>query len=442
MPRRLRAIVLIWRHAEVVRQLRATGIDVQIGAQDLAGPGEGILNAISMQTSGAAEQSAAIAQTSATVEEVKASAQQATQLAESVASSAREADRIAAEGVAAIDDANGGMAAIRDKVELIAEHVLALSEQTQQIGDIIATVGDLADQSNMLALNAAIEATRAGEHGRGFAIVAQEIRVLAEQSKVATAQVRTILGDIQRADERRRDGDRAGQQGSRGRVAADRSGWGDDYGLATVIQETSSSAQQIAVAARQHSVGMEQIDGAMADISRATGMNLEAATASGQAAQALIALADRLNHSVDRYRAAPGGEDLERLALAAHAGVRQSVIAEPSWLWSQLRLRGELLENPSANPVGGAAQRSSAHAPQIKLYVIRVGGACGRPPPVAAALASSLRAPSRGDPPLRGRGASHLPARSLATTRTSRTSRTSSPRTRVCSGSTIRPIVA
>ena len=81
----------------------------------------------------------------------------------------------------------------------IAETILALSEQTQQIGDIIATVNDIADQSNLLALNAAIEAARAGEAGKGFAVVAGEVRSLAEQSRQATAQVKEILGDIQKA---------------------------------------------------------------------------------------------------------------------------------------------------------------------------------------------------------------------------------------------------
>src|SRR4029453_15263631 len=108
-PRLTRMRGPVGRRCGIVRQLRATVIDVQVGAQDLAGAGEGILSAISMQTSGAAEQSAAIAQTSATVEQVNASAKQATQLAEAVAASAREADRIASEGVAAVDDANGGM---------------------------------------------------------------------------------------------------------------------------------------------------------------------------------------------------------------------------------------------------------------------------------------------------------------------------------------------
>src|SRR4051795_9573994 len=91
------------------------------------------------------------------------------------------------------------MGTIREQVQSIADNILALSEQSQQIGEIIATVNDLADQSNLLALNAAIEAARAGEHGKGFAVVAAEIRSLAEQSKEATAQVRRLLGDIQRA---------------------------------------------------------------------------------------------------------------------------------------------------------------------------------------------------------------------------------------------------
>ena len=320
---------VIGRACDIARQLRATVIDVQIGAQDLSGAGEGILDAISVQTSGAAEQSAAIAQTSATVEEVKASAQQATQLAESVAAGAREADRIAAEGVAAVHDATGGMANIRDKVESIADQILALSEQTQQISDIIATVSDLADQSNMLALNAAIEATRAGEHGRGFAVVAQEIRALAEQSKVATAQVRTILGDIQRATNA---AVMATEQGSKGVASGAQliDGAGETISsLAAVIQDTSTAAQQIAAAVRQHSVGMEQIDAAMTDISRATNLSLESCTATTEAARALIALAKRLNNSVGRYRAAPTADDLERLALNA-ADTAQGVDSAPT----------------------------------------------------------------------------------------------------------------
>jgi hypothetical protein len=75
------------------------------------------------------------------------------------------------------------MEEIRERVEAIAQDILTLSEQTQQVGEITATVDDLAEQSNLLALNATIEAARAGEQGRGFAVVAAEVRNLAEQSR-------------------------------------------------------------------------------------------------------------------------------------------------------------------------------------------------------------------------------------------------------------------
>ena len=90
----------------------------------------------------------------------------------------------------------GGLTDIRAQVDEIARKIAQLSERTQQIGGITQTVKDLADQSNMLALNAAIEAVRSGERGKGFAIVAREIRSLADQSIQATNRVREILEDI------------------------------------------------------------------------------------------------------------------------------------------------------------------------------------------------------------------------------------------------------
>src|SRR5262249_18285798 len=88
---------------------------------------------------------------------------------------------------------------VRRQMESIADGMVRLSEQSKTVGVIITTVDDLSAQSNILAVNAAIEAAKAGEHGKGFGVVAQEVRSLAEQSKQATGQVRNILGDIQKA---------------------------------------------------------------------------------------------------------------------------------------------------------------------------------------------------------------------------------------------------
>src|SRR5258708_16939771 len=91
------------------------------------------------------------------------------------------------------------MHVVREQIESTAQNIRALAEQAQAIGDIIATVNDIAEQTNLLALKAAIEASRAGEHGKGFAVVASEVKALADQSKKATAQVRQILGNLQKA---------------------------------------------------------------------------------------------------------------------------------------------------------------------------------------------------------------------------------------------------
>jgi methyl-accepting chemotaxis protein len=286
----------------MVRNLRELTAELQAASHDLASASNEIRVAVTQQTSGAAEQSAAITQTTATVDEVKASADQASGLAGVVADTAQQANRVVADGVEAVSKATAGMGTIREQVQSIADNILALSEQSQQIGEIIASVNDLADQSNLLALNAAIEAARAGEHGKGFAVVAAEIRALAEQSKAATAQVRTLLSDIQRATNSAVLATEQGTSGvDRGVQLTEQTGQTIDD-LAGVIQDTARSAQQIAAAVRQHSVGMEQIASAMANISQVTNQSLTATTNTQQAAEHLTDLAARLDGLVARYR--------------------------------------------------------------------------------------------------------------------------------------------
>ncbi len=286
----------------MIGNLRSLIAELQQGSQNLASAGGEILAATSQQAAGMTEQSAAIAQTTVTVDELKASADQAVELAGSVSAIAQHANHIADEGVLAVRHATAGMDDIRQKTQSIAENILALSEQSQQISEIIATVNDLANQSNLLALNAAIEASRAGEQGKGFAVVAQEIRLLAEQSKAATAQVRVILADIQRATNAAVMATEHGSKGvDAGMQLIDQAGRTIDD-LAAVIQQAAQSAGQIGASVQQHSVGMEQIAVAMGSINQATGLNLGATNHTRQAVQDLTDLSTTLNHLVDQYQ--------------------------------------------------------------------------------------------------------------------------------------------
>ena len=272
------------------------------GAQSMSAASTEILASVSQHTASANEQMAAVNQTGATVNEVRATAEQSAQRAEDVAALAQMSVHVGQDGSAAVAAILKGMSEIKARVETIAQDILALSEQTQQIGEITATVNDLADQSNILALNAAIEAAKAGEQGKGFGVVATEVRNLADQSKQATAKVRVILGDIQKATNAAVLATEQGTRGVEGGMTlAQRAG--EVIGqLADNIRNASQAAQQIVASAHQQSAAMDQIAQAMKEINQATMQSVAGARQSQAAAEGLTSLARQLQSMTSRFQ--------------------------------------------------------------------------------------------------------------------------------------------
>jgi methyl-accepting chemotaxis protein len=275
---------------------------IREAANSLGSAAAEILAATTQQASGASEQAAAVSQTTTTVDEVKAITEQASMRVQEVASASQRTVETARAGQRAVQETIESMTMIRERVEGIAENILALSDQTQQIGEIIATVNEIAAQSNMLALNASVEAARAGEHGKGFAVVAMEVRNLAEQSRQATAQVKAILSEIQRAtnstvmatEEGTKGVERGVQLSSQAREAIEQ--------LAAVINESAQIATQVVVGGRQQQTGIEQIATAMQNINQANIQNLASTRQAEKSAQSLNELARQLNETVEQYR--------------------------------------------------------------------------------------------------------------------------------------------
>ena len=295
-------IVLGHRLNETVDSLWQMVIQIREAAHDLNTGAAEISAATTQQASGASEQSAAIAQTTTTVDELRTIADQSVSRAQEVAGASQRTVEISRTGWKAVEDTVESMAQIRTRVEGIAENILALSEQTQQIGDIIATVNDIAAQSNILALNASVEAARAGEYGKGFAVVAVEVRNLAEQSRQATTQVRAILSDIQKATNvtvmATEEGTKQVEEGAR---LASQAGEAIEQ-LASVIEESAQAAVQMVAGGRQQTAGVEQVAAAMHNINQATTQSLSSTRQAEKAAQNLSDLAHSLSEVVGQYQ--------------------------------------------------------------------------------------------------------------------------------------------
>jgi methyl-accepting chemotaxis protein len=275
---------------------------IQTSVSELSSATGAILAATTQQASGAAEQSTAITQASSTIDEVRAIAEQTTQRAQTVGDLAQQTAQVSQAGQQAVRETIHGMRAVKDMVEKIAADILALSEQAQSIRQIIATVNELAAQSNLLALNAAVEAARAGEAGRGFAVVAQEVRSLAEQSRTATEQVKAILSQIQGSINSAVSATEEGMKGTDAGVVLTREAGLAIQELAESVTKSTQSAVQIATAAEQQLAGMGQIAQAMQNISQITVQSVTSAQETEGAAEKLSTLAGQLRELVEQHQ--------------------------------------------------------------------------------------------------------------------------------------------
>jgi methyl-accepting chemotaxis protein len=288
--------------SRMVEKLQSQIKGIMEGFNILSSAASEILASTAQVASGTVETAAAISETKTTVEEVRQAAQLSSEKAQNVAASAKRVSHASQTGQKSVEETAAGMRHIRGQMDSIAQTIVRLSEQGQSIGGIIASVTDLADQSNLLAVNAAIEAARAGEQGKGFAVVAQEIRSLAEQSKQATTQVRDILSDVQRATgtavmatEQGRKAVDAGMKQSEQAGEAIRA-------LAKSSEEAVQTATQIVASSQQQVVGMDQIRVAMENINQAGAETAASMRQSETAAKNLHELGQKLKQLVEQYK--------------------------------------------------------------------------------------------------------------------------------------------
>ncbi|KQT88626.1 methyl-accepting chemotaxis protein [Methylobacterium sp. Leaf466] len=282
--------------ADLARTNRAATADLNAAAAQIRASAQ-------EQAASVEEQFAAVQETAATVDEITHSGAQIGKRATEVIATAQSTAQTSRAGLRAVADTVKAMDAIREQAEAAAGNIVSLSEKTQAIGEIITTVNDISERTHLLALNAAIEAAAAGESGRSFAIVASEMKLLADQAKAATGQVRTILSEIQRGiNTSVMLTEEAVKRAAAGKARSDTTQRTIEE-ITARVEENVQTFQQIVASTNQQQLGIEQVMGALQNIRQASQQTaagtreVEAASANlTELAQALMTLADRYRH--------------------------------------------------------------------------------------------------------------------------------------------------
>ena len=280
---------------KVLERVRKAAIDVSTSANQ-------ILEAADDMTEGATQQDQEITNTSSAVEELTVSMKQVSNNAEASAEAARRALDAAEQGNRAVHDTLQGMQRIRSSVQATAKKIKSLGDRSLEISEIINVINDITEQTNLLALNAAIEAARAGEAGRGFAVVADEVRKLAEHSRSATKDIAALIKAIQAETNEAvvvmEEGTREVEVGA---GLADQAGKALEA-ISSVVRQSAELVQEISLASKQQVRGTEGVANAMQIISGITRETTHGARQTAATVGNMVKLSEQLNEALAQFR--------------------------------------------------------------------------------------------------------------------------------------------
>lgn len=251
------------------------------------------------QSSGSSEQAAAVQEVTTTSEEIAITAKQITANAISVENMAESTSQSCSSGTGDVANAINGMTLLRTQVQSVAESMLKLGDNSQKIGGIVEIIDEISDQTNLLALNAAIEAAGAGEAGKRFAIVAQEVRRLAERTVEATRQIKGLIEEIQKAtnstimvtEEGTKAVDSASQLVDKVQLSFDM--------INGLVDETARSAKEITLSTQQQTSACEQMAETMTEVRDVAQQVALSAKETERAISEIIALSEKLQSLVE-----------------------------------------------------------------------------------------------------------------------------------------------
>jgi methyl-accepting chemotaxis protein len=281
---------------------------IKDGGMQIAASSGDILVASEQQASGSAEQAASVTEISATIEELATTSKQIANNAGSLTSLADQTLISARSGQETVGDAIAGMGEIKEATQQIARKILDLGQKSQAIGQIIEMISGIANRTDLLALNAAIEAAKAGEAGQGFAVLAGEIRILAENVVASTKQIKDLLTEIQGSINASVMAMEEGTKKVENGVELGNKTGESLEEILNMIERTTSSIKQITVSTRQQETASEQVVMAMNGIAEVSQQSAANAKQTTTVAHKLTELSQNLEKAVEKFRIAKAGE--------------------------------------------------------------------------------------------------------------------------------------
>ncbi len=287
---------------QMIHSLGSLVKSVQDGGIQISSSSRDMLLASEEQASGSTEQAASVTEISATIEELATTSKQIADNAGSLSSLAEQTLVSARSGQETVTDSIKGMDEIKDATQQIAKKILDLGQQSQDIGHIIEMISGIADRTDLLALNAAIEAAKAGEAGRGFAVLAGEIRILAENVMDSTRQIKDLLTEIQSSINASvmamEDGTKKVERG----VDLGNKTGGSLDDILSMIKRTTNSIKQIMVSTRQQETASDQVVLAMKEIAEVSQQSATNARQTKTTADKLAELSEDLKNAIERFK--------------------------------------------------------------------------------------------------------------------------------------------
>ncbi|WP_432735843.1 methyl-accepting chemotaxis protein [Maridesulfovibrio sp. FT414] len=272
---------------EVNRSTRVASANVNSSCDELEQEMKAVDQAVILQHSLLSETVAAMSQMNASVIDVAENAGRASEKSMMTRDRAEDGARIVHEAAEAITD-------VSSKTEAMAEIMGSMEKQAESIGQVLNVINDIADQTNLLALNAAIEAARAGEAGRGFAVVADEVRKLAEKTMLATREVEEVIGGLRQQTRKSRDiTDETRTLAVRAADYAEKSG-ASLKDIVHLVQESTADVANIAAAVEEQSASSEQINRSMEEVSTLAMKVAQRVESSVETLKTLVGLAEEL----------------------------------------------------------------------------------------------------------------------------------------------------